>query len=99
MDTRDVASETEDPRPKARDVGPESRSFSMGLLGIVTAASLVLSLGSYLPRPLFAGTVGIATLVSMVALSAMKNPPIVLQTSWWVLLLIYLMTIVSAIWG
>ncbi|HWB10491.1 MAG TPA: hypothetical protein VG826_14780 [Pirellulales bacterium] len=79
---------------------PESRRFSMwGLLCIVTAASIVLSLGSYLPRPVFAGIVGIATLVSMVALSAMKNPPAALQAAWWVLLLIYLMSIASAVWG
>jgi hypothetical protein len=79
---------------------PESRRFSMwGLLGIVTAASLVLSAGSYLPKPVFAGAVGIATLLSMVALSAMRNPPAVLQAAWWVLLLIYLMSIVSAVWG
>jgi hypothetical protein len=78
---------------------PESRRFSMwGLLGIVTAASLVLAVGSYLPKPVFAGGVGIATLLSMVALSAMKNPPAVLQVAWWVLLLIYVMAIGSAIW-
>jgi hypothetical protein len=83
-----------------QDKDPDSRRFSMwGLLGIVTAASLILSLGSYFPKPAFAGIVGIATLVSMVGLSAMKNPPAVLQAAWWVLLLIYLMSIASAVWG
>jgi hypothetical protein len=43
--------------------------------------------------------VGIATLVSMVALSAMRNPPAVLQAAWWTLLVIYLMAIGSAILG
>jgi hypothetical protein len=79
---------------------PESRRFSVWeLLGVVTAASLVLSLGSYLPKDVFAGTVGVGTLLSMVGLSAMKNPPAVLQVGWWVLLLIYLMAIASAVWG
>jgi hypothetical protein len=78
----------------------ESRHFSMwGLLGVVTAASLVLAVGTYLPKSLFAGTVGMATLISMVALSAMTNPPAVLQVAWWVLLLLYLMAIGSAIRG
>ena len=79
---------------------PDAQRFSLwGLLGIVTAASLVLAVGSYFPKPIFAGAVGIATLVTMVALSAMKNPPAVLQVAWWTLLLIYLMAIGSAIVG
>lgn len=77
---------------------PDAQRFSLwGLLGIVTAASLVLAIGSYFPKPIFAGAVGIATLVTMVALSAMKNPPAVLRVAWWTLLLIYLMAIGSAI--
>jgi hypothetical protein len=79
---------------------PDARRFSLwGLLGIVTGASLVLAVGSYFPKPIFAGAVGIATLVTMVALSAMKHPPAVLQVAWWTLLLIYLMAIGSAIMG
>jgi hypothetical protein len=79
---------------------PDSRRFSVwGLLGIVTVASVILAIGSYLPRSVFAGTVGMATLLSMVVLSAMKNPPTVLQVGWWVLLLIYLMAIASAVWA
>lgn len=82
------------------DDDPEARRFSLwGLLGIVTGASLVLAAGSYFPKPIFAGAVGIATLVTMVALSAMKHPPAVLQVAWWTLLLIYLMAIGSAIMG
>ncbi|MGH7136542.1 MAG: hypothetical protein ACREHD_12435 [Pirellulales bacterium] len=79
---------------------PDAQRFSLwGLLGIVTGASLVLAVGSYFPKPIFAGAVGIATLVTMVALSAMKHPPAVLQVAWWTLLLIYLMAIGSAIMG
>ena len=38
---------------------PESRRFSMwDLLAIVTAASLVLAAGTYVSKPVFAGTVG-----------------------------------------
>ena len=77
---------------------PDAKRFSLsGLLAIVTAASLLLAVGSYFPKPIFAGAVGIATLVSMVALSAMKNPPAVLHVAWWTLLLIYLMAIGSAV--
>lgn len=79
---------------------PDAQRYSLwGLLGIVTAASLLLAIGSYFPKPIFAGAVGIATLISMVALSAMKNPPAVLHVAWWTLLLIYLMAIGSAIVG
>jgi hypothetical protein len=78
----------------------ESSRFSLwGLLAVVSGASLILAAGSYFPKPIFAGAVGIATLVSLVALSAMKHPPGVLQVGWWVLLLIYLMAIFSAILG
>lgn len=79
---------------------PELRRFSMwDLLVIVTAASLVLAVGTYLSRPVFAGIVGMATLLSMVTLSAMKHPPAALQVGWWILLLIYLMAIGSAVWN
>lgn len=82
------------------DVDPDERRYSLwGLLGIITGASLVLAVGSYFPKSVFAGAVGIATLVTLVALSAMKNPPAVLQIAWWTLLLIYLMAIGSAILG
>jgi hypothetical protein len=75
-------------------------SFSMwGLLCVVSGASLVLAVGTYFPKPVFAGAVGIATLVTMVALSAMRDPPAVLQLAWWTLLLIYLMAIGSAVLG
>ena len=79
---------------------PDAQRFSLwGLLGVITAASLLLAVGSYVPKPIFAGGVGIATLLTMVILSAMKNPPAVLQVAWWTLLLIYLMAIGSAILG
>lgn len=79
---------------------PELRRFSMwDLLCVVTVASLVLAVGTYLPKPIFAGALGMTTLISMVALSAMKHPPAVLQIGWWILLLIYLMAIGSAIWS
>jgi hypothetical protein len=79
---------------------PELRRFSMWeLLAIVTGASLVLAVGTYVPKPVFAGAVGMATLISMVALSAMKHPSAALQIGWWILLLIYLMAIGSAVWN
>ena len=77
---------------------PELRRFSMWeLLCVVTAASLVLAVGTYLTKPIFAGALGMTTLISMVALSAMKHPPAVLWLGWWILLLIYLMAIGSAV--
>lgn len=79
---------------------PEAARFSLwGLLGIVSGASLILAVGSYFPKPVFAGALGIATFVSLGVLSAMKHPPGILQVAWWVLLLIYLMAILSAILG
>lgn len=78
----------------------EASRFSLwGLLAIVGLASLILAVGTYFPKPIFAGALGIATLVSLVALSAMKHPPGILQVAWWTLLLIYLMAIFSAILG
>lgn len=68
-----------------------------GLLGIVTAASVVMAIGNYLSKPVFAGAVGMATLVTMIGLSALKEPPAVLQVAWWTLLLIYLMAIAAAV--
>ncbi|HVX13502.1 MAG TPA: hypothetical protein VHC22_20120 [Pirellulales bacterium] len=79
---------------------PAAQRFSMwGLLGVVTGASLVLAVGTYFPKPIFAGAVGLATLITMVALSAMREPPAVFQLAWWTLLLIYLMAIGSAVLG
>lgn len=79
---------------------PDASRFTLwGLLGVVSAASLILALGTYFPKPIFAGAVGIATLISLVALSAMKQPPGIWQVAWWTLLLIYLMAIFSAVLG
>lgn len=66
---------------------PDASRFSLwGLFGVVSVASLILAVGSYFPKSIFAGAVGIATLVSLVALSAMKHPPGILQVGWWTLL-------------
>lgn len=79
---------------------PEASRFSLwGLLVVVSGASLILAAGSYFPKSVFAGAVGIATLVSLVVLSVMKHPSGILQVGWWTLLLIYLMAIFSAVLG
>lgn len=78
----------------------EDRRFTLiGLFGLVTFASVVLALGKYLPKPIFAGVTGLATLVGMVALSLIKGPPMVIQLGWWLLLSIYLLAIGWAVWG
>ena len=78
----------------------EDRRFTLAcLFALVTFASVVLALGNYLPRSIFAGVTGLATLVGMVALSLIKGPPMVIQLAWWLLLSIYLLAIAWAVWG
>jgi hypothetical protein len=78
----------------------EDRSFTLtGLFALITFVAVVLALGNYLPKPIFAGVTGLATLVGMVALSLIKGPPMVIQLGWWLLLSIYLLAIGWAVWG
>lgn len=77
-----------------------SQRFSLwGLLGLMTVAAVVLGIGAYLPKAVFAGVLGIATLLAMVVLSLLKLPAAILQVGWWMLLVIYLLAIASAIRG
>jgi hypothetical protein len=79
---------------------PEERRFSLvGLFAIVTAAAVVLGVGIRLPRPLFAGLAGVATLAGIAALSLSNSPSVTMRIAWWVLLGIYLLAIGAAIWG
>ncbi len=76
----------------------EERRFSLlGLFALVTFASVVLALGRYLPPQIFAGVTGAATLASMIALSLLRGPPLVIQLAWWTLLAIYLGAIAWAV--
>ncbi len=85
---------------RAPEGGEEERSFSLiGLFVLVTLASTVLALGSYLPREIFAGVTGLATLASMVVLSLFNAPPLVVRLAWWLLLAIYLAAIAWAVWA
>lgn len=78
----------------------ESQRFSLwSLLALMTLAAVVLGLGTYLPKAVFAGVLGIATLVAMVLLSLLRLPAAILQIGWWMLLVIYLIAIASAIRG
>ena len=76
----------------------EERRFSLlGLFALITFASVVLALGRYLPPQIFAGVTGAATLASMIALSLLRGPPLVIQLAWWMLLAIYLGAIAWAV--
>ncbi|HVC93363.1 MAG TPA: hypothetical protein VND64_06710 [Pirellulales bacterium] len=77
----------------------EQRFSLTGMFGIVTAAAVVLAVGIRLPRPVFAGLTGFATLAGMAVLSLMNSPPFALRIAWWVLLGIYLLAMGAAIWG
>lgn len=78
----------------------DDRRFTLtGLFALVTFASVVFALGSYLPPAIFAGVTGLATLVGMVLLSLLNGPPMVIQLGWWMLLAIYLAAIGWAVWG
>jgi len=78
----------------------DERRFTLtGLFALVTFASVVFALGSYLPPAIFAGVTGLATLVGMVLLSLLNGPPTVIQLGWWMLLAIYLAAIGWAVWG
>ncbi len=65
----------------------------------MTATAVVLAVAIRLPRPVFAGLTGFATLIGMVVLSLMNSPPLALRIAWWVLLGIYLLAMGTAIWG
>jgi hypothetical protein len=74
--------------------------FSLtGLFCIVTATAVVLGVGIRLPRPVFAGLTGFATLAGMVVLALMNSPPFALRIAWWVLLGTYLLAMGLAIWA
>lgn len=78
----------------------EEQRFSLaGLFALVTLASIVLAMGSYLPPAIFAGAAGAATLVGMFVLSLLRTPPLVVQLGWWLLLAIYLLAIGRAVWA
>lgn len=78
----------------------DERRFSLtGMFALVTFASVVFALGSYLPPAIFAGVTGLATLVGMVLLSLINGPPMVIQLGWWMLLAIYLAAIGWAVWS
>jgi hypothetical protein len=79
---------------------PEERRFSLvGLFAIVTAAAVVLGVGIRLPRPLFAGLAGVATLAGIAAIALSNSPSMTMRIAWWVLLGIYLLAVGAAIWG
>jgi hypothetical protein len=79
---------------------PADERFSLGgLFAIVTAAAVLLGVGIRLPRPLFAGLAGVATLVGIAVLSLSNSPSAALRVAWWVLLVIYLLAIGAAVWG
>lgn len=78
----------------------DERRFTLtGLFALMTFASVVFALGSYLPPAIFAGVTGLATLVGMVVLSLLNGPPMVIQLGWWLLLAIYLAAIGWAVWA
>ena len=78
----------------------DERRFTLaGLFALVTFASVVFALASYLPPAIFAGVTGLATLVGMVLLSLLNGPPLASQLGWWMLLAIYLAAIGWAVWG
>lgn len=77
----------------------EQRFSLTGLFVVVTFASIVLGLGSYLPPAVFAGAAGAATLAGMFVLSLLRAPPLVVQLGWWLLLAVYLMAIGRALWA
>jgi hypothetical protein len=77
----------------------EHRFSLAGLFAIVTATAVVLAVGIRLPRSVFAGLTGFATLAGIVALSLMNSPSFALRLAWWVLLGIYLLAMGLAVWG
>jgi hypothetical protein len=78
----------------------DTRHFSLwGLLTLLTFAAVVLGLGSHVPKPMFAGILGFATLALMALLSLIRDPPVLWQVGWWILLVIYLIAIGAAAWG
>jgi hypothetical protein len=74
-----------------------SRFTLLGLLVLMTIASVVLAIGIRLPPPVFAGVAGLVVLVSLAFSSLAKNSPALVVMIWWVLMAIYLLAVVFAL--
>lgn len=95
--SRDLPTTVENRAPLPPD---DRRHFSLwGLLALMTLAAVVLGLGSQLSKPIFAGVLGLATLSFMALLSLAREPPVLWQVGWWVLLVLYLIAIGAAVYG
>ena len=108
MDSPDDAADSEASPPGQPHVADnratvpldDQRHFSLwGLLALMTVAAVVLGLGSQLPKPIFAGVLGLATLSFMALLSLIREPPVLWQVGWWMMLVLYLIAIGAAVFG
>jgi hypothetical protein len=86
---RSVAARSSDP----------TRFTLRNLLMVITLASVILAIGVRFPRPVFAGAVGLAALVTAVSASWLNRGGAAWQLAWWTLLGIYLMACGFAMLG
>lgn len=86
------------PIERASDARPiagldDPRRYTLrNLLLVLTSASFVLAAGIRMPRPLFAGVLGGAALVTAFAAGRLKRTGATLELAWWTLLVIYLLS-------
>ena len=84
-----------EPASDARPIAgfDDPRRYTLhNLLLVLTSASFVLAAGIRMPRPLFAGVLGGAALVTAFAAGRLKRTGATLELAWWTLLVIYLMS-------
>lgn len=78
----------------AEPVADEDRRFSLaGLLAVVTICCVALAIGARLPRPMFAGLLGLLTLAALALLALAEVQWALARLSWWVLLAMYLLAV------
>jgi hypothetical protein len=95
------------PRPKlaerntpepVKNLHPEETQFSLrGMMILFTVTCCVLAVGARLPLDIFAGTLGILTLVSAGIMSLLDVRRALVHLAWWILLAAYLLVCFAAV--
>ena len=73
------------------------RQFSLsGLLLLVTFVAVLMGPMVWLPRPVFAGLVGLASIVVLVVISIFNTRHMIVHIAWWLMLVMYVLCVSAA---
>ena len=74
-----------------------SRQFSLsGLLLLVTFVAVLMGPMVWLPRPVFAGLLGLASIVVLVVISIFNTRHMIVHVAWWLMLVMYVLSVFAA---